>query len=313
MEFSINSAWRPVQHHVHDDGIFPVLLHNPPRNGRHGECPVSVLTSANRRGFTHASLVVISLLVGAAMGRAAPVTVRHTEGVTHGFLVLRTLEGMTIADGDLIQFVRGFRVTSRLVFHFKDGSTHDETAIFSQRSAFRLISYRLVQKGPTFPRPMEMSINVGGGEVVVRYADHGGDRKDESLHDELPPDLANGAILTLLKNIGPNGSATLSYVAATPKPRVVKLNVTTAGEERFTTGGQSRTATHYVLKVDIGGLAGLVAPLVGKQPPDSHVWMLGGDAPTFVKSELSLYLGGPMWRIELVSPTWPGNASGPPH
>ena len=32
-------------------------------------------------------------------------------------------------------------------------------------------------------------------------------------------------------------------------------------------------ATHYVLKVEIGGLAGVVAPLVGKQPPDSHVWI----------------------------------------
>ena len=34
-----------------------------------------------------------------------------------------------------------------------------------------------------------------------------------------------------------------------------------------------------MLKVDIGGLSGLVAPLVGKQPPDSHVWILDGDVP----------------------------------
>jgi len=30
---------------------------------------------------------------------AAPVAVRHTEGVVHRFLVLRTLDGMPIADG----------------------------------------------------------------------------------------------------------------------------------------------------------------------------------------------------------------------
>ena len=60
-----------------------------------------------------------------------------------------------------------------------------------------------------------------------------------------------------------------------------------------------------MLKVDIGGLSGLVAPLVGKQPPDSHVWILDGDVPAFVKSEQFHYFGGPMWRIELVGPRWP--------
>jgi hypothetical protein len=67
----------------------------------------------------------------------------------------------------------------------------------------------------------------------------------------------------------------------------------------------SRQATHYVVKVDIGGLSGLLAPLLGKQPPDGHVWILGGDAPAFVKSEQQLYFGGPVWRIELVSPVFP--------
>jgi hypothetical protein len=91
----------------------------------------------------------------------------------------------------------------------------------------------------------------------------------------------------------------------------VKLTLSVAGEETFSTGGMSRKATHYVVKIEIGGLTGLVAPLVGKQPPDSHVWVLGGEAPAFVKSEGPLFLGGPVWRIELVSPVWP-KSSPPP-
>lgn len=43
-------------------------------------------------------------------------------------------------------------------------------------------------------------------------------------------------------------------------------------------------------------------------PPDSHVWILGGEAPAFVKSEQPLYFGGPVWRIELASPSWPRGA-----
>jgi hypothetical protein len=29
-----------------------------------------------------------------------------------------------------------------------------------------------------------------------------------------------------------------------------------------------------------------------------------GAAPAFVKAEQSLYAGGPVWRIELTSPSW---------
>ena len=62
---------------------------------------------------------------------------------------------------------------------------------------------------------------------------------------------------------------------------------------------------HYVLKVEIGGVAGVLAPIVGKQPPDSHVWIATGEVPVFVRAEQPLYAGGPVWRIELAGPTWP--------
>ncbi len=163
-----------------------------------------------------------------------------------------------------------------------------------------------MQKGPAFEQPLEMTIDRSTGHVIVRYTNDKGEQKVEDERLELPDDLANGMILTLLKNVAPGPSPpALSMIAATPKPRLVKLAITRAGAERFTTGGTSRTATHYVVKVEIGGFAGLVAPLVGKQPPDSHVWVLGGEAPAFVKSEGPLHLGGPIWRIELVSPAWP--------
>lgn len=251
-----------------------------------------------------ASLLIAAFLVAAPL-QAEPVPVRFAEGLVHGFLVLRTLDGATIATGDLLQTARGDRVSSRLVFHFKDGSIHDETASYSQRGHFRLIRDRLVQKGPTFPRPLDMTIDATTGQVTVRYTDKDGEQKVDSKQMELPADLANGHILTLLKNVRADAPPkTLAMVAATPSPRLVKLELSAAGAEPFSLAGAGQKATHYVLKVDIGGLAGLVAPIVGKQPPDSHVWILGGDAPAFVKSEQPLYLGGPIWRIELVSPVF---------
>src|SRR2546427_6100059 len=129
------------------------------------------------RSWSLALLLASAALLPPGALPAAPVAVRHTEGLVHGFLVLRTLEGAILADGDLIQVARGDRVTSRLVFRFKDGSVHDETAVFSQRRSFRLLSDHLVQKGPAFRHPMEVSIDNSTGQVTVSYTDDDGKEK----------------------------------------------------------------------------------------------------------------------------------------
>ena len=269
-----------------------------------------IVSQRRMNGWTWNTLSVRTAAVACALmlllrsAAAEPVTVRYREGVVRGFLALTTVDGDRLADGDLIQVARGDRVTTRLVFHFKDGSTHDETAVFSQRQRFRLLTHHLVQKGPAFPKPLDMSINAVTGQVVVRYADDHGEQKVETQRLDLPPDLANGLIPTLLKNVRPEALPTVSMVVATPKPRLVKLSISNAGKNSFSTGSTNRQATHYVLKIEIGGLSGVLAPLLGKQPPDSHLWILEGEAPAFIRSEQQLFMDGPLWRIELVSPVW---------
>ncbi len=251
------------------------------------------------------ALVTVVLLL---MGRAAtaePVSVRHREGLVHGFLVLKSSDGSHLADGDLIQTTHGDRVTSRLVFHFDDGSRYEERAEYSQKGRFRLINDQIVRRGPSFPQPLDMTIDVGSGTVSVRYTDDDGRQQKTSRHMDLPDDLANGMIPVLLKNIEPDRAPEgFGFVAATPDPQLVRLELHPSGEDRFSIGHASRTAIEYVLKVDIGGIKGLLAGLLGKQPPDSHVWILGGDAPAFLRADQPLYAGGPLWRIELASPVW---------
>jgi hypothetical protein len=259
--------------------------------------------------FLVASLL---LLVSSDVLVADRVAVQYKEGLTHGFLVLSTIDGKQIAVGDLNEVVRGSQVTTRLIYHFTDGSLQEETTVFSQNHYFALISYHLVQKGPTFPQPLDMVV-AANGQVTVRYINDKGDEKTESEHFKLPPDLANGFVVTLLKNMKPTEQLPpLSMVVATPKPRIVKLSISSHDKEPFTLGGSRREALHYVIKVDIGGLAGLVAPLIGKQPPDGHLWIIGGEAPTFVKSETLSFLGGAIWRTELVAPVWPRSEKAEP-
>lgn len=252
----------------------------------------------------YALAIVVCLLT--AVPSAEPVAVRHAEGLVHGFLSLRSPEGALLANGDLIQNVVGDRVTNRLMFRFKDGSSSDETGVFSQRGHFKLSRYRLVQKGPAFEQPLEMNIDVASGRVTVHYKNDHGEDKVEDEQMKLPDDLANGMLITLLKNVRRDAlPPSVSLIVPTPKPRLVKLVISAAGAEPFSTAGFSRRATHYVVKVDIGGVAGFVAPLIGKQPPDSHVWILDGEAPAFVRSRAPMFMGGALWQTELVSPVWP--------
>jgi hypothetical protein len=252
--------------------------------------------------------LLAALLACAAISQTIPlrgeqVRVRHVEGLMHGFLALRTLEGKRLADGEMTQVAEGDRVTSRLIFRFKDGSVYDDTTIFSQRGAFRLLSDHLVQRGPSFDQPMETSVDVGSGQITVRYKDKDGEEKTLKERHDLPSDLANGLLFTLVKHIQPNvPQTTLSMVATTPKPRIVKLEILPEGEKAIASGNTKHETVRYVVKVKIGGIAGLVAPLLGKQPPDTRVWVLTGDAPAFVKLEGPLYAGGPVWRIELATP-----------
>jgi hypothetical protein len=266
---------------------------------------IAVLGGSKIRVAVLASSVCAYLLM-VCWASAEQAPVRHKEGLVHGFLVLRTLQGETLANGDLIQNVRGDRVTSRLVFRFKDGSIHDETAVFSQRGYFRLITDHLIQKGPAFEHPIELTVNAVSGQVTVRYTENGKEQS-ETEHLNLPADVANGLMLVLLKNV--RAEIKVAFVAPTPKPRLVTLAVTPRGEEPFATGSVARKAMHYVVKVEIGGLTGVFAELLGRKPADTHVWILQGEAPAFVKLEGPLAIGGPIWRIELMNATWPSHSA----
>ncbi len=246
----------------------------------------------------------IMIPLGAGPLPAETIPVHYPEGTTHGFLALRTLDGKLLASGDLIEVLHGKEVRSHLVFHFKDGSVDDDTTVFSQDGVFRLISDHHIQKGPTFPHPSDILVKAATGQVTVRYQDK--DReKVETDHLDLPPDLANGILLNVLTNISPDTKETkVSYVGGAPKPRLVHLSITPNGEETFSVAGTRHKATLFVVKVEIGGIAGLIAPLIGKQPAETKVWVVSEGAPAFVRADEALYLGGPIWSIQMSSPVW---------
>jgi hypothetical protein len=134
-----------------------------------------------------------------------------------------------------------------------------------------------------------MTINASTGQVPVRFKDNKGEEKVETNHLDLPPDLANGIILDVLKNISPETKETiLSYVVATPKPRLVKLSISPQGEDTFSVAGVRQKAMRFAVKVELGGLSGLLAQILGKEPADTNVWIGRRESSGFRKIRRTL-------------------------
>ena len=271
-------------------------------------------TLSSKRISRRLVIGLILLLLVSALGFAAgalPIRVLHVGGSLHGFLVLKDERGQLLADGELIQFLSGpNRIKSELTFHFKDGSLQQEITIYSQRRYFRLLSDHLIQKGPAFKQQMDMYVNATTGDVTVRYSDEHQPEKVVKQHMDLPANLANGFVPIVLENIPDSQTeVTVAMLVATPKPHIVKLKIQAEGEDIFSVGATAYKVKRYLGKIDIGGVAGVVAGIAGKQPPDSHFWIVPGAAPLFVKSVSPQFDSGPLWEIDLVSPAGPKGSS----
>lgn len=259
-------------------------------------------------GFSIRYRLALLSLIGTISSpvRAEQVRVHHPEGTLHGFLSITTEQGQVIAVGDLIEVVRGARVSSHLVFHFRDGSLDDETTVYLQRGVFHLISDHHIQRGPYFPHPLDMSIDAAKGIVTTRTP--GKDGKDEitSDHMKLPPDLYNGLVTPIVKNLSADAAETkVSMIVATPKPRIVTLDILSQVEKTFVVAGIARKARAFEIKIELGGIAGVIAPVISKQPPNFYIWIESGEVPAFLRETGPLFEGGAILSINLIGPTWP--------
>lgn len=236
------------------------------------------------------------------------ITVRLPESANRGFLVVRNQAGINVGSGELVQLAHRDRISARLVLRFKDGSIDDETTDYSQDRTFRLIRYHHIQRGPSFPHPMDASIDLAAQQVKTISLDKApadAAQSGQGEHLEMPEDLSNGLVLTLLKNLRSDGKQVkLPYVAFLPKARLIKLAISKVGQQAFRIGGHAFRADHYVVKPELGGITGLIAPMIGKQPADIDVWMATGKVPALVRVDGSLYDGGPILSIQLANPSW---------
>lgn len=260
-------------------------------------------------------LMAALAIVASAPVRAAadPVAVRFVEGVTRGFLLVSAMDGKPLGQGDIQQIAHPGHVESRMIFRLRDGSLHDETVTFTQNKVFKLGRFKLVQKGPSFPEPSEISLDAASGEYLVKVFP--GDKGREKIHRgtlEVPPDTYNGLIVTVLRNLPRGAAASVHYIAFTPKPYVIALDLLPQSAEKVRVGDETRAVTRYELVARMGFLLRLGASIIGKTPGPQHCWILADPVPAFVGCEAALAsVNGPHWRVGLASPAPTPHAAKP--
>jgi hypothetical protein len=254
-------------------------------------------------------LTVLPMATSPAGVAAVPVPVRAPEASAHGFLVLRDAGAAVLAQGDWWQVPSGERIEVHLRFRFTDGSLSHETFVLAQRRVWTMLSYHSVQRGPSFPRDIDGRVDRDPGRYTVQTHDRDkGTSKVDEGSIELPADAyAFGMLALLLQSLPPSETLSAQALAFTPKPRLLKLQVTPDGEETVTVEGLRRTTRRYVARAELGGALGVAASVLGKQPPRLRYWMAGEPVPTFVRFDGPFYPDGPIWRVELAAPHWPGD------
>ena len=108
-----------------------------------------------------------------------------------------------------------------------------------------------------------------------------------------------------MKDLPKGAAETVHYIAFTPAPKVIQLEITPVGRQNMRVGEAAMTAVHYVLKARLGTWLKIITKLLGQTPEEAHAWILDEDVPAFAGFEGQLYTTDPVWRIDLVSPARP--------
>jgi hypothetical protein len=256
---------------------------------------------------TMIALTLVYLIAWPAL--ADPVHVEHTVGAMRGFFVIRSQGGNIIGHGELSEYAVGDRITVRTTMHFRDGSLDDETSVATQRDVFHFVSDHHIQRGPFFKNALDMTIEASG-DVTLRTTGKDGKEKVETNHFDLPPDLSNGSTMSYLLNMPRHTEQnTLSMLLPAGKGRVAKLIVTPNGTRSFTAvTGDRRSANIYKVHIDLGGVAGVIAPILGKQPQDMSVWILEGEVPLVVRQDVQIAEDAPIISIQLAGTSFSNSA-----
>jgi hypothetical protein len=233
--------------------------------------------------------------------QAEPIAVKHIQGPMRRLMVARSEAGKVIANVEFSQAVKGDEVTMRLTYKFIDGSIDDETTTYKEQNTFRLVRNHHIQKGPFFTRPIDFTVDATTNIATSRSEGRNGKVQVESHKIDLPDDLANGFVGTLLLNAPQDRMPfRAGILAPVMGGRLIQILISQEDDRTFDISGHTLKATVFRIHPELGGIVGVIARLIGLQPRDLMVWVAEGEEPAIVRVVGQLGGYGPVVSSELV-------------
>jgi hypothetical protein len=147
---------------------------------------------------------------------------------------------------------------------------------------------------------VDFTVEAATGIATSRTLDKNGKIQVESEHIDLPDDLANGFVGTLLLNVPQNTTPfRVGILAPVFGGRLIRILISPEGEQPFQKTGQTLKATVFRIHPELGGILGMIATMLGLQPKDVKVWVLEGDEPAVMRIVGQLGGFGPVVSSEL--------------
>jgi len=234
-------------------------------------------------------LLAALLVLGAATAAAEepqPVKPRHVFGTLHGFPSMSEANGQVIADGELTQERVGDKLRVRIRWAFADGREVEERDEFQVDKVLAQIRFSWVEsrKG-TELRRFEVDFSSGKASSLTRKEKGELEREESTM--ELPAGRSFAGYGTALAigelSPGPGEKAHLTFVAFTPKPRDVTLEITRDQTEGLSVAGRSIPTDRYTLRAEIPFPASIFV-----SAKDAHLWFTHGPPPVLVRAEQNL-------------------------
>jgi hypothetical protein len=247
------------------------------------------------------SMALLACLALAAASGAGAVQLRYPQADLHGFPSMQNEAGELIADGELTQRKQGARLIVHATWRFRDGRVVVEDAVFALRPELAQQSFRWVERrGETELRRFEVDFRSRKAHAQKL---EGKERKrwDDTL--DLQPGKAFAGYGTALavsqlrdSLAAKDAVAELTFIAFTPEPRTVTLEVSRRQGERVRVAGRELGADLYTLHPRIPFPISIFV-----HAKDARLWFTHGAPPALLRAEQNLVeKDDPQIRIDVI-------------
>jgi hypothetical protein len=242
-------------------------------------------------GFAGTVAIVITALIAPLNGVFAresgdPIQLQWMEGDVAGMTPIWSPDATRVIGSiEYRQHRQGDRLDATRVARFADGSSDEDQVEARVGGTLEALNGRSIIRDQRGASVVDLAIDVPGGHITG-FSANGGDRTTYDEKVQLPAGTYWGPLVFIVvKNFDQNasdGRLVFRTVAATPKPRVIDLELVRDGQTSVTPPGATLDVELLSLRPTINWL---VDPIVRRFAPRTQFFIRPGAPPALARYE----------------------------